>query len=91
MSITEKTTEVSDPSTDFESQALLINVQIDYKETVSPWSAPSALSRNTTLNNEIGTSLHGSYTSRHDKMETQEASSNAKSTVRHDSSKTSEK
>ena len=85
MSITEKTLEVSLSSTKFESQALVITVRIDYKETVSPQSSHSDFSHNANPNIGNKNSLHGSYTSLLDKMETQDVPGIVLSTARNDS------
>ena len=85
MGITEKPLEVSCPSTEFESQALLITVPNEYKEIVSPRRSFSDLSQNTIPITATEISLHGSDTSVNDGTETQEAFGNVPSTAKKNS------
>ena len=85
MSITEKTLEVSLPSSEFESPALVITRSTIHKESISPQSPFSDLSQKSTAFTEIKNSLHGSQTSLSDKMVTQEASASATSIINDDS------
>ena len=77
MIASEKTSEISVPSTDFEHQALVITVPNHYNETVSPQSSLSELSRNTTPSLEVKNSLRGSSASPNDEMKIHEISSGA--------------
>ena len=81
MSPTEKTLEVSSPSTEIESRVLPITVPRDYEQTVSPQNSPSALSQITKPITELSNSWQGCYTSLSDKMHFQEASGSASSTA----------
>ena len=72
MSISEKTLEVSHPSIEFQSQALVITVPNDSEESVVPQSSLPHMAQNSNLNKTCKISLHCSYNSRSHEMETQE-------------------
>ena len=85
MTVTEKTLKIYFPSTEFESQALMITVPNDYKEMVSPQSLLSGLSQDTAPFAEVKNSLLGFNASMIVEIESQEASGSAPSTVKSDS------
>ena len=91
MSITEKKLEVSHPSSEIDSKALLINVPNVYIENISPWSSLAGLSQKTNPVAEKQNSLHGSYTSLIIEMQTQKAFSKAPSFVQNCFQETTQK
>ena len=80
-----KISNVSLPSTEIESLALLMTVPNYYQKTELPQSSFSDISQNKNSITEIKNSLHGSQGSLNDAMESQRASSNAPSTATKDS------
>ena len=68
------------PTTEIESQAVLINVPTDSKDSVSPQSPLSDLPQKNSLF-ETKKSLNGSYTSLKADMRTQKASGSVHSTT----------
>ena len=83
--------EISLPFIEFESQTLVITVTSVYKGTLSPQSSLSDLLQNRNPPTELKNSLHGSFTSLTDEMQTQDASCNIPSTNRKDFSETPKK
>ena len=77
--------EVYPLSTELDSQALVITVRDDYKRNIQPQSSLSHPPQNTTHFTEIKASLTASSTTLNAKMETQEGSSSAFSSVKFDS------